>query len=95
MSSLLTLTASAFLAQFDNHAVVLHFEGLHYAQNEVVPYHIAKANIQRSRQTAGDYVGQYMIERHGRERENWPQLARQFVHDRPSNDASPSRIYPL
>jgi hypothetical protein len=75
----LTLTASAVLAKLDNHPVVLHFEGLHYASDEVVPPHIAKANLQRWRQTASEYVEHYMTERHGGERKNWPQIARQFV----------------
>jgi hypothetical protein len=94
MSSLLTLTASTFLAQFDNKAIVLDFEGLHYGSNEVVPYHIAKANLQHKRQTAGAYVDQCMTEKHGGERKNWPQIAQQFVADRPTDRASQSRKRP-
>lgn len=82
MSALLTLTASAFLARLDEQTILLHFEGLHYASNEVVPYHIAK-HFRRTRQTAAEYVARYMSERHGGERGDWPQLAQQFVPDRP------------
>ena len=95
MSSLLTLTASAFLAKLDNCPIVLHFEGLHYAGDEVVPPHIAKGNLQPSRQTASEYVGHYMTERHGDEQKNWPQMARQFVLAPPSDRASQSRNIPL
>jgi hypothetical protein len=95
MSSLLTLTTSAFLAKLDNHPIVLHFEGLHYASDEVVPRHIAQANLERSRQTASEFVGHYMTQRHGGERKNWPQIAQQFVLAPAPYPASQSRNIPL
>lgn len=79
MSSLLTLTASAFLAKLDGRTIILHFEGLHYTSSEVVPYHIARSNFWHLRQTAAEYVARYMTERHGGTRGSWPQLAQQFV----------------
>lgn len=82
MSSLLTLTASAFLARLDARTIILHFEGLHYTSSEVVPYHIAKSHFRIARQTGAEYVARYMTERHGGERMDWPQLAQQFVPDR-------------
>jgi len=83
MSSLLTLSASAFLARIDSKSIILHFEGLHYTSSEVVPYHIAKSHFRPNRQTAAEYVARYMTERHGGERGGWPQLAQHFVSDRP------------
>ena len=78
MSTVLTLDASTLLYQSADNSVTLHFEGVPYASDQLVPYHIAGGNSRQERQTASAFVARWMTKKHGADRQKWPRLAQEF-----------------
>jgi hypothetical protein len=81
----------AYLEQDSSGRVFLHFRGLRFDVDDLVPASLAGKRRQPA-STAGEFVCRQMLMHHGYREEAWPALAYRFLLQHAARrDAAPSR----
>lgn len=79
----LRINAQAKLIEREGGEVKVLYDGVEYARDQLVPFHIFGVDSNPTRlSTAGAFVTTFMYTRFGLDESGWPALARQFVNKR-------------
>lgn len=77
----LKINAQAKLVEREGGEVKVMYDGMEYARDQLVPFHIFGVDSNPTRHsTAGAFVTTFMHARFGIDESAWPALARQFVN---------------
>lgn len=81
MPSEIRINAQARLVELDTGDIRVLYDGIQYARDQLVPFHIFGLDSNPTRHsTAGAFVTTIMYAKFGLEETAWPPLARQFVN---------------
>jgi len=76
----LAINAQARLVEFEGGEIRVLYDGMRYARDQLVPFHIFGVDSNPTRHsTAGAFVATFMYAKFGIDETSWPALARQFV----------------
>jgi len=77
----LPINAQARLVELEGGQVRVLYDGIQYARDQYVPFHIFGVDSNPARlSTAGAFVTTFMHVRHGVDEKAWPELASKFVN---------------
>lgn len=80
MTEELRINAQARLVELDAGGVRVLYDGIQYARDQLVPFHIFGVDSNPTRHsTAGAFVTTFMYARFGLDEAAWPELARRFI----------------
>lgn len=81
MPSEIRINAQAHLVELDNGEIRVVYDGIQFARDQLVPFHIFGLDSNPTRHsTAGAFVTTIMYAKFGLEESAWPPLARRFVN---------------
>jgi len=76
----LAINAQARLVEFEGGEIRVLYDGMRYARDQLVPFHIFGVDSNPTRHsTASAFVATFMYAKFGIDETSWPALARQFV----------------
>jgi hypothetical protein len=77
----LRVNAQAKLVEREGGQVRVYYDGIEYARDQMVPFHIFGVDSNPTRlSTAGAFVTTFMHVKFGLDESAWPDLARRFVN---------------
>ncbi len=81
MPSEIAINAQARLVALDGGGIRVMYDGIPYARDQLVPFHIFGVDSNPTRHsTAGAFVTTFMYAKFGLDETAWPPLAREFVN---------------
>ena len=80
MPSAISINSDAQLVELDDGSIHVSYEGVRYAKDQFVPFHIFGVNSSSARHTtAAQFVTGSMLAKYGEDHAKWPALALKFL----------------